>query len=229
MFINGQDIALFNAEVTDDYEVGPASVTSNYSMSGGSTTPIGYGLKASLRDITLPIAFVCSTTKEAMIQRAKVQEEFLKTTVELYDDESDMYYSAVLNGISEDETLMEGVIVTTFVLLGIAHGKLVTLEQNDPFIAEGVCSGGQDCILSVTVKTLESDGTYKIGNVTFKSDKVKVGQKIEINGFEKKVYVNGGSAMDFCDIVSFPKVYTDKFNFFECKDKLTIRYYPVYK
>ena len=229
MFINGQNIALFNAEVTDDYEVGPASVTSNYVMGGGSTIPIGYGLKTSLRSITLPIAFVCSTTKEAIIQRAKIQEELLKTTVELYDEESGIYYSAVLDEISEDETLMEGVIVTTFELLGIAHGKLITLEQEDPFIAEGVCSDGQDCILSVTVKTLESDGTYKIGNVTFDSERIEAGQEIEINGFEKKVYVNGGSAMDFCDIVSFPRVYTNKLNYFECKDKLTIKYYPMYK
>lgn len=230
MFINGVDLSLYSAEVTDDFEVGPASVSSNYVLGGDSTTPLGFNFRSAARPITLPIAFVCATTKEAVIQRSKVQEELLmRNTVELYDEDNDIFYSAVLNEVSDENFLMEGVIVVTFKLYGIAHGKKVVVEQTDSFIPEGVCKQGQDCRISVTVKTLESDGSYKIGGITFFEPKVAVGQEIVIDGFEKKVYVNGGSAMDFCDIIKFPKLTPGVLNYIECKDQLTIEYYPVYK
>lgn len=229
MFINNKDIAFFKAEVMDGFEVGPASISSNYTLGGGSTTPIGYGMNVGAKSITLPIAFVCGTTREAYIQKSKLQQELEKDRVEIYDESSNMYYSAVMVGQESEEELMEGVVTAEYSLMGIMHDALVTKIQDKPFVPLGACSGGQDCRINVTVATLESDGTYKVGEVTFKSDYVSIGTKISIDGFEKVVYINGGPSIGSSDLVQFPKLYPGKENFFDCKDTLTIEYFPVYK
>lgn len=228
MFINNKNISLFKAEVMDDFEVGPASISSNYTLGGGSTTPIGYGMKVGARSIKLPIAFICSTTKEAYMEKAKLQQELEKDRVEIYDEEGNVYYSAVMLSEDNEELLFEGVLTVEYSLVGILHDALVTKVQDKPFIPIGACKE-QDCRLKVTVATLESDGTYKIGGITFKSGAVVVGTEISIDGFEKVVYLNGGPSIGSSDLVQFPKLYPGKENFFDCKDTLTIEYFPVYK
>lgn len=229
MFVNGKNVLLFNAVVTDDFEVGPASFSSNFVLGGGSTTPKGYGMKAQARPITLPVAFVCQTTSEAVERSSLFLQELSQSTVELYDDDSDTYYSAVLTEISSEDRTIPGVVIVTYKLNGIEHGKLVKLKQTGSFVPLGASMNGQDCRLSVTVNSLESDGSYKVGNITFYSSKVSVGQLIVIDGFAKIVYVNGTPSIGLCDLITFPKVYPGRENFFECKDELTIEYYPVYK
>lgn len=229
MFVNNKNISLFKAEVTDDYSIGPASIDSRYTLGGGSSTPIGYGLKIGARQLVLPIAFVCEDTKEAYIKRSLLLQEFEKETVLLYDEELNLYFSVVLISIKEEELLFDGVLVTTFVFEGVMHGKMITKVQEGPFIPDGVSSEGQDCRLKVVVSSLEDDGSFKIGRITFDTEKVSVGSKIEIDGFSKIVYVNDGPSIGSSDIVSFPKLYPGVPNFFECKDKVTIEYFPVYK
>ena len=229
MKIANVDLTIYGALVMDDYNVGSANVSSNMNLSSTSTTPIGYGISIGSRSIEIPIAFKADTTLEAIKNKSKLAVSLCSGTIEIYDDENDFYYSAVFAGVANETILMPGVYTATFQFYGIMHGELITFIQGDSFTPQGFAENGEDCRLSVTVATLESNGTFKIGDITFKEDAVDVGTKIVIDGFDKRVLVNGAPGMHLCDLVSFPRLYTDRLNYIECKDPVTIEYYPVYK
>lgn len=229
MTINNIDLKEFGAEVEDGFEVGTASFSSGFQLDGGSTTPIGYSMKIKERPIKVPLAFMAATTDEAIMQKSRLLSMLCKGTVEIFDDENNVYYSAVLSEVSDEGVLMEGVYEVTLTFKGIMHGSLIKLVQKEPFMPIGYVEDGQDCKLSVTANTLESDGTFKIGGITFKPEAISAGAEIVINGFDKRVLVNGAPGAGMCDIISFPKMYPGKLNYFECKDPVTIEYYPVYK
>lgn len=229
MIIKDVDLSKYDAIVMDDYNVGSASVESNALLGSASTMPVGYGIKIGMKPIDIPIAFVCSTTIQAIKQKSNLAATLCSGTVEIYDDENDFYYSAVFNGLSDEKILMPGVYTVTFQFSGIMHGKLISFVQSGAFTPEGYTEDGEDCRLSVTVSNLESDGSFRVGGIKFKSSGVSTGSKIIIDGFNKTVFINGANGMQYCDLISFPRVYPGKSNYIDCKDSVTIEYYPVYK
>ena len=229
MIINGVDLEEYGAMVTDEYNVGVSSVQSGFNMGGSSTMPVGYSIEVKEKSFEIPIAFVASSTLEALEKKSKMLSTLCDGTVEIYDDENDVYYSAVFTSISSESILMPGAYKIVLEFRGVMHGELISFIQTEAFIPLGYAKNGQDCRLSTTVNNLESDGTFKIAGITFESGKVSVGTEIVIDGFTKIVYVNGAPGIAFCDIISFPKLYPGKETLIECKDPVKIEYYPVYK
>lgn len=230
MTINGKDLNIYGALVMGDYNVGTASVQSNFNMGGNSTTPISYSQSIDERPIPIPLAFKANTTALAIQNKSRLLADICTlTNFQIYDDENDIYYTAVFSGVESETILMPGVYTLTLQCTGVMHGALISFTQTDSFTPQGYTENGEDCRLIVTVATLESDGTYKIGDITFKNGAVTVGTEITIDGFDKIVYVNGAPGAGMCDIISFPKLYPGKLTHIECKDPVTIEYYPVYK
>lgn len=231
MEIAGVDLRQYNAMVMDDYNVSSANVTSNVNMNSTSTTPIGYGIHIGLREIAIPIAFVVpgKNTANAIASKSRLASSLCDGRVEIYDDDNGIWYSAVFTGISDESIMMPGVYTATFQFSGIMHGDKITLQPDGSFIPEGYTEDGEDCRISVTVHTLESDGSYKVAGVTFQSGSIGSGTEIVLDGFNKIVYLNGANGMQYCDLVSFPQLYPGVPNSIECKDQVTVEYYPVYK
>lgn len=229
MTINNVDVSEYGAEVTDEYGISSSSMQSGFVLGGSSTMPVGYSIEIQEKEFTVPLAFLAETTAKAIEQKSKLLAELCVGTVEIYDDDNGIYFSAVLSRIGKEEILMEGVYKASLVFKGIMHGPLVSFVQDGAFTPTGYCENGQDCRLSTTIATLESDGTFKIAGITFKSGKVSVGTEIVIDGFKKVVYVNGAPGVGLCDIISYPKLYPGKPTLIECKDPVKVEYYPVYK
>lgn len=229
MKFDNVDISTYGAMIMDDYNVGSANVNSGFILSASSTTPIGYSMRIGEREFTVPIAFVADSTLNAIANKSKLATDLCKGTVEIYDDENDIYYSAVLTGISNEQILMDNVYTAEFEFSGVMHGALISFTQSGSFTPKGYAENGEDCRISVTARTLESDGTYKVADITFSEDAVTNGTSIVIDGFDKIVYINGANGMQYCDLVSFPRLYPGKSNYIECKDPVKIEYYPVYK
>lgn len=231
MIINGVDLKEYGAIVTDDYNVGASSVSSGFILDGSSTMPVGYAIEVKEKEFEIPIAFIAenAVTLKAIEQKSKLVSNLCKGTIEIYDDDNDVYYSAVLSGISSESILMPGVYEAVLAFKGVMHGPLISFIQKGVFTPIGYAENGQDCRLSTTIATLESDGTFKIAGITFESGKVSVGTEIVLDGFKKIVYVNGASGIAFCDMISFPKLYPGEKTLIECKDPVKVEYYPVYK
>lgn len=229
MTINDIDVSEYGAKVMDDYGISSSSMRSGFVLGGSSTMPVGYSIEIQEKEFTVPFAFLADTTAKAIEQKSKMLSELCIGTVEIYDDDNGIYFSAVLSSISKEVVLMDGVYEADLVFKGIMHGPLISFVQDGAFVPTGYCENGQDCRLSTTIATLESDGTFKIDGITFKSGKVSVGTEITIDGFKKIVYVNGAPGVGLCDIISFPKLYPGKTTLIECKDPVKVEYYPVYK
>lgn len=229
MTINGVDLKEYGAMVTDEYDVGASSVQSGFILDGPSTMPVGYSIEVKEKEFEIPIVFIADTTIKAVEQRSKLLSTLCNGTIEIYDSENNIYFSAVFTSVNSESILMPGVYKVSLGFKGIMHGPLISFIQKGVFTPIGYAKNGQDCRLSTIIKTLESDGTFKIGEITFESGKISVGTEIVLDGFRKIVYVNGAPGIAFCDIISFPKLYPGKRTLIECKDPVKVEYYPVYK
>lgn len=229
MIVNGVDLREYGAMVTDEYDISASSVQSGFIMDGSSTMPVGYSIEVKEKPFNIPIAFVSDTTNGAIEQKSKFISTLCDGTVEIYDDDNNVYFSAVFTSISSESIVMPGVYKVVLGFKGVMHGPLVSFIQKGAFTPTGYARNGQDCRLSTTIATLESDGTFKIAGITFEGGKVSVGTEIVLDGFKKIVYVNGAPGVGFCDIISFPKLYPGKKTLIECKDPVKVEYYPVYK
>ena len=209
--------------------MGTANVSSGFILDSSSTYPVGYGIHIGEREFTIPIAFTADTTLQVIRNKSSFMTALCSGTIEIYDDEYNVYYSAVFTGVDNEQILMDGVYTAEFNFSGIMHGALISFTQSGSFIPEGYAEDGEDCRISVTARTLESDGTYKLAGITFDKDSVVSGTTITIDGFSKIVYINGAPGMAYCDLISFPKLYPGKSNHIECKDSVKIEDYPVYK
>lgn len=219
MWVNLKPLYLFGGKLKAEYTYTPPEISSEY-FKGRKRS--GFVLLESSHDLgklSLPIVFQGKNRHDVALKKSKFESEiFGRSDINLLDGYG---YFAFLNAIGESTFPAEWMIETTYDFRCIRHGKYKKIAKNTVYCESTLPY--TDCALDVIVG---SDGTnYQVGTVTFST--VKKGEKISVDGINKRILINGAPAADRADWRSFPSLLPGENNF-TCKDLLTVGYYPVY-
>lgn len=222
MTINGIPISQFGAKLRADYTVSGASVETSYQKSRRGSTYLFLGSKLGLKTLTLPFDLYGATPAAAQRQLSELDALAASGKVEI-GLPNGFLYTSFLQVIATPLHITDRILSCSYSFAGIQHlGKIQREAKNGVFFAEGTLPE-MDCVLSVTVGA--AAGKYAFCGVNFSN--VQKGDRLVLDGVTKRVLVNGAPGAARCDLVEFPQL-VPGFNLLECKDTVTVEYYPSY-
>lgn len=222
MYINNIPITEFGGQLEAGYTVSGVSVTSSYTagLNGSSILPLGHTF--GLKTITLPITFSAATPEqvEALYSRFCAMAA-VQGTVELVLPER-RQYTALLQSIDNETWITPNHMSVQFVFVGYRHGDLQTGGSKVYCMST---LPETDCRLTATATA--DAARYIIGTVTVLD--VKKGETIKIDGFNKRILINGSPAAQRAEWIHFPTLEPGENNI-DCTepDQLIAEYYPAY-
>ncbi len=219
MWINNKPLYLFGGKLRMDYSYTSPELENEYFQGRNRS---GFTLLANnynLGTLTLPIVFEGKDSHNAALKKSKFENEaFGRSDIIIGDG---FMYFAFLESIGEASFPSGQLIEVTYVFKGIRHGRYREVKKNTVYCESTLPR--TDCILEVTVG---KNGTnYFVGTVKF--PEVKKGEKITVDGINKRILVNGGPNANRAEWKAFPSL-VPGLNNVTCKDLLTVGYYPVY-
>ncbi|WP_050639595.1 MULTISPECIES: hypothetical protein [Clostridia] len=219
MWINNKPLYLFGGKLRMDYSYTSPELENEYFQGRNRS---GFTLLANnynLGTLTLPIVFEGKDSHDAALKKSKFENEaFGRSDIIIGDG---FMYFAFLESIGEASFPSGQLIEVTYVFKGIRHGRYREVKKNTVYCESTLPR--TDCILEVTVG--QNGKNYKVGTVAFPD--VIQGQLIKVDGINKRILINGKNSAEKADWVTMPALVPGR-NYFECKDTLTIGYYPVY-
>lgn len=219
MWINLKPLHVYGAKLRMDYTYTPPEISNEHFKGRNRSSYILLASSHDLAKLSLPIVFEGSSRYDAAIKKSKFEGDlFGKSDIILRDD---FRYFCYLESVGEASYPSESLIETTYQFKCIRHGKYKELQKNTVYCESTLPH--TDCVLTTTVGTTGSN--YKIGTVVFKS--VKQGERLTVDGINKRILVNGAPAASRAEWITFPSLVQGTNNIV-CKDVLTVGYYPVY-
>ena len=219
MWINNKPIYLFGGKLRMDYSYTSPELENEYFQGRNRS---GFTLLANnynLGTLTLPIVFEGKDSHDAALKKSKFESEAFGRSDIILGDEFMSF--AFLESIGESSFPSDQLIEVTYEFKCIRHGKYREVKKNTVYCESTLPN--TDCILAVTVG--QNGTNYKVGTVTFPS--VTRGEKLTVDGINKRILVNGAPAATRAVWINFPTLVPGTNNI-SCKDTLTVSYYPVY-
>lgn len=219
MWINLKPLYLFGGKLKMDYTYTPPEISSEYfkgrRRSGFTLLESSYDLAS----LSLPIVFQGEDRNDVALKKSKFEAEiFGRSDIILSDD---FRYFAILDSIGEASYPSEQLAEVTYNFKCIRHGKYREIQKNTVYCESTLPD--TDCILSTMVSATGKN--YKIGTMTFPS--VTKGERLTVDGINKRILVNGAPAANRAEWIKFPSLVPGKNNIV-CQDQLTVGYYPVF-
>ena len=179
------------------------------------------GVDAGLKTITLPVDIYGDSPRDVTLRKSVLDAAAARGRVELYLPDG-LYYTAVVQTLGQLDWASDTLAGCTYEFAGLAHDPAVCVTVNGPMACASTVPR-TDCVLSVTVGTAAA--SYNLAGVRFTD--VDAGDTLTLDGWTKRVLINGVPAAQRCDIVEWPYLAPGA-NAITAPDPVTVRYYPTY-
>ena len=219
MWINLKPLHLFGGKLKMDYTYTPPEISNEYFKGRRRSGFVVLDSSYELGSLSLPIVFFGADRNDAALKKSMFEKEAFGRSDIILGDE--FMYFTFLESIGESSYPSDQLIEVTYEFKCIRHGKYREVKKNTVYCESTLPE--TDCILSTTVGKTGSN--YKVGTVTF--PKVTQGEKITVDGINKRILIGGAPAASRAEWIRFPVLIPGKNNI-ACTDPLTVSYYPVY-
>lgn len=219
MWINLKPLYLFGGKLKMDYTYTPPEISNEYFKGRRRSGFVVLDSSYELGSLSLPIVFSGANRNDAALKKSKFESEAFGRSDIILGDE--FMYFAFLESIGESSYPSDQLIEVTYEFKCIRHGKYREVKKNTVYCESTLPN--TDCILAVIVG--QNGTNYKVGTVTFPS--VTRGEKLTVDGINKRILVNGAPAANRAEWTVFPSLVPGTNNI-ACKDTLKVSYYPVY-
>ena len=219
LYVNGRPETEFGGKLKN-YQVSSVEISEvSYSHMRNRSTLQYHNTVLGLKKITFFIDFSGKDENVIALRKSLFDGEIYgKSEIILPDG---FLYSAVCNSLGQEHFHSREIMEVSYDLIGIRHGPKQTAVGNTVF-----CGGTlpkTDCIL--TVMAGASGKNYKLGTVTFPT--VTAGEILCVDGITKRILVNGVPAAQRAEWLEFPYL-KPGLNTIDCKDPVTVEFYPAY-
>lgn len=179
-----------------------------------------------LRSIKLPLHLAAKSPRLASEQKSRLDAALAAEPVELYLPNG-FWYAATLESAGEVQELSDDgcLLECTYTMLGYAHDPLETViipAGGGTLYARGTAPE-MACRLTCTASAAAD--TYTMAGVTWTS--VRAGDKLILDGLERRVIRNFYNDFDRVDMITWPKL-TPGENTVTAPDEITVEYYPIW-
>lgn len=212
----------FNAKIKS-YTVEP-NLTTAYMQSEINQEIYTLEDQVHAQDITLELDIYGANRFQITLQESRMKATFLQGTTLLLPDS--FYYESVLNSASAITFQSEALGLITYVFRG--NRKLPEVTVPDASVSF-FCNSTvplTDAYFSITSSV--TSNAYVVAGITFTN--VVPGTTIEIDGYKKRVLVNGSPGAQFCNIIEFPKLVPGFNQFIDAgnPDTLEVKFKPTF-
>lgn len=219
MWINNKGLHLFGGKLKDTYTYTPPVISAEYFLGRKRSNFVLLDSSHEMGKLTLPIVFEGESRKDVALKKSNFEKElFGRCDIGLPDEFS---YFAFLENIGTPSFPSEQMIESTYDLKCIRHGWKQTVESETVYCESTLPN--TDCIISVTV--LKDSSEYQVGSVKFLN--VKAGEKLVVDGMDKRILVNGAPTANRAEWIRFPSLVPGA-NHIVCQDPVKVEFYPVY-
>lgn len=211
-------IAKYGGKLKNEYTISGVPLENHYHKGVRQSGFILLNQATGLKEISITIVFQGQDRSE--IDKRKVLfDSLLMGKNELVLD--GFFYTVLCQSIGE--SIYKGFCVceARYDFIGVKHGNLQTVMGKTLYCMSTLPA--TDCRISVTVSA--SAQFYQVGSVTFKD--VSAGDKLVVDGLNKRILVNDAPAAQKAEWVRFPSL-SPGGNSIQCVDIPTIEYYPVF-
>ena len=223
IYINDNNVLEYGVQALREYSVGGMTVTNSIFQGRNRSS---YTLLASVygrKPISFTLVYQGKTQREAYQVKALI-ESWMWGKSEIYLPNR-FFYTCTLDSIAE--SVFEGqegnwiLLPVQYSLSGVQHDTLMTVPGEN-FINPGSLPL-TDCSVSCTVS--QAAGSYTLAGATFAN--VSAGEKLVVDGINKRILRNGAPAPGNVTFVQFPSV-VPGINQFTAADPVTVEFYPSY-
>lgn len=219
MWINNKGLHLFGGKLKDTYTYTPPTISAEYFLGRKRSNFVLLDSSYEMGKLTLPIVFEGESRKDVALKKSNFEKElFGRCDISLPDEFS---YFAFLENIGTPSFPSEQMIESTYDLKCIRHGWKQIVESETVYCESTLPN--TDCIISVTA--LKDSSEYQVGTVKFLN--VKAGEKLVVDGMDKRILVNGAPAANRANWIRFPSLEPGA-NHIVCQDPVKVEFYPVY-
>lgn len=220
--INGMLLNIFDAEMLDDYSIGPCNYDGGYVLPPSATFPIILAGKVGVRSLSITLDFTGETRYERTLTISQFTQ-ILQEGCELLLPDG-FYYTCVYSGASTPKDKSPWITQVSFSLLAVRHGSKV-IETFKTGVNTLNVKG--NCNAPAILKIKATDTEVTVCGFTIKNIKGEV----IIDGMEGTVLENGLNKFgDIENMTKFPEFNAGK-NSIEIigNAEVTIIYFPIFR
>lgn len=221
MQINGVHISTYRAKLEDGYSIAAMPVSNTVQRGRNRTSFILASQAVDMKAINFSLFFECESARELMMCKSQL-DGACTGTVELFMPDG-FFYRSVLHSAGALELVGQVCGRADYAFKGIQHDALKTVKYTGTGILIHGSAPTMDARLTVTVRTAGTE--YQLAGAVF--DSVEEGDVLCFDGLNNVITKNGINAADECTFLSFPKL-TPGINTIDCRDTVTVEYFPVY-
>lgn len=223
-YINGNPASHFSIRLLASWKVEDADPDTTVLLPRNGTSFIVFGNLIGLKTVSLPVHVFGQNRKAVRLARSRLTAELSNGIVDLEMPDGFLYRCVLKSSGEISDFLPDGTQAECeYTLEGLQCEPKVTLANvSGRLIVQGT-SPYMDCRISAVVSAAAP--AYKMAGVTW-SD-VKEGDKLVLDGLEKRILRNSMNDALGCDAADWPKL-VPGLNTLDCPDPLTIEYYPTY-
>ena len=220
LYVNGKSVSEFDAALKDGYTVTGVEIAEiSYSHMRNRSTLIYHDTVLGLKSISFSVDFHGNDEHEMILKKSIFDAEIYGNCELILPD--GFQYSCLCSSLGQEERHGPNILEASYQLTGIRHGSRQKVVGNTVFCDSTLPK--TDCILTATVGM--SGSNYKLGTVTFPT--VAAGEVICVDGITKRILVNGVPAAQRAEWMEFPYL-KPGLNTIDCKDSVTVEFYPAY-
>lgn len=219
MWINNIPLSEYGGQLRMEYKVSGCAIDATAFKGRKRSSFVLLNSSVGFKTLTLPVVFEGKDRDDVTQKKSRFDALIFGKNELIMDD--GFQYSAYLSAIGDASYPSPSLIETDYALVGVRHGKYVQAQGTKIFCDSTLPH--TDCILSVTAG--RESKSYQLGTVTFSN--VTKGQKLTVDGINKRILVNGVPAAERATWINFPSL-SPGVNNIICEDVPTVEFYPVY-
>lgn len=250
MYINDTDVYDYHARLVS-YKVGGTKITQNYITATNPVVPAVFSQAIGTRILTVTLSFECSGDNNIkrmssnLAARSVVDAIFINSTPVTLKMPDRFYYTSILTNVSEVTPDLSDSIDVTYTFEAIMHDSLVTVTSSgtsNNFFIDVAGNVAANCVIKMTplsmcdmtfcVRDARDYSTVVVPTITIQQ--AQGAQSLIIDGEKRTVAISGQNYMQYCDIISFPRLPPGRHAVYVTPEyksvpiQTAISYYPTY-
>lgn len=219
MWINDKPLSDYGGQLRMEYKVSGYNLETSAFKGRKRSSFVLLNNIVGFQTLSLPVVFEGKSRDDVTLKKSMFDMLAFGKNELIMDD--GFLYTAYLSNIGDASYPAPELIEVDYTFIGVRHGPKVVAVGNT-INCESTLPN-TDCILKVTVG---STGTnYRVGTVVF--PQVTQGEKVVVDGINKRILINNAPAAERADWITFP-ILSPGLNLLECDDTLTVEFFPVF-